>query len=488
MFDVCFSSAGALAGLLRDGALSAREVTRAHLDRIELVNPAVNAVVTLVADQALAQADAADQRHAAGAELPVLHGLPILHKDTHATAGIRTTMGSPILADNVPAADELIIARLRAAGTIALGKTNVPEFAAGSHTFNPLFGITRNPYDLTRTAGGSSGGAAVALATGMCPIAEGSDFGGSLRNPAAFCNVVGLRPSIGRVPTHPDPFPWHNLGVGGPMARSVDDVALLLSVIAGPDPRVPVSLSEPGSAFAQVHLPDPRGLRIAVGAGFGGALPIEPEIVGAIEAAGRVFEGLGAHVEPAMPDLRGAAEAFDIRRAWLFDANLGPVLDACGDRVGDLVKATIRGNVEQGRALRTADLARSERLLAALYERTAEFFDSYDALLVPTTQVLPFDVHTEYPTRIGDHQLSSYLDWMRSCCDITTTGAPAISVPAGFSRDGLPIGLQIVGRHRGEAALLGIAKLFEQATRYGEARPPTGSVNRSPSARPPRQH
>ncbi len=466
--DVCFSSAGELARLLRDGALSAREVIEAHLARIDRVNPRVNAVVTLVAEQALADADAADRRRASGAQLPVLHGVPILHKDTHATAGIRTTMGSPILGDNVPAVDELIIARLRAAGTIAMGKTNVPEFAAGSHTFNALFGITRNPYDPTRSAGGSSGGAAVALATGMCPIAEGSDFGGSLRNPAAFCNVVGLRPTIGRVPTHPDPLPWHNLGVGGPMARSVDDVALLLSVIAGPDPRAPLSLAEPGSSFTPVRSPDARSLRIAIGADFGGALPIEPEIVAAIESAGRVFEGLGAVVEQALPDLRGAEEAFHVRRGWLFAANLGPVLDAYGGQI----KGTIRWNIEQGRALGTADLARAERLFANLYERTADFFSSYDALLLPTTQVLPFDVDIEYPTRIGGHELGSYLDWMRSCSDITATGAPAISVPAGFSRDGLPIGLQIVGPHRGEAKLLGIARLFERATRHGERRPP----------------
>ena len=466
--DLCFRSAGTLARLIREGELSAREVTEAHLARIEQVNPAVNAVATLVADQARAAADAADRRRASGAALPVLHGVPILHKDTHLTAGIRTTMGSPILADNVPDTDELIIARLRAAGTIALGKTNVPEFAAGSHTFNPVFGTTRNPYDRTRSAGGSSGGAAAALATGMCPIADGSDFGGSLRNPAAFCNVVGLRPSIGRVPTHPDPLPWHNLGVGGPLARSVDDVALLLSVIAGPDPRVPVSLADPGSTFVSVRVPEPGTLRIALGADFGGALPIDPEIVAAVEAAARVFAGLGATVEPAMPDLRGADEAFRIRRAWLFDAKLGPVLDTWGDQL----KATIRWNIEQGRALRTADLARAEQLLAGLHERTAEFFTRYDALLLPTTQVLPFDADIEYPTRIGDVELTTYLDWMRSCSDITATGAPAISVPAGFSRAGLPIGLQIVGRHRGEAGLLGMAKLFEQATRYADRHPP----------------
>lgn len=465
--DLCFLPATGLVRLLRAGEVSAREVTLAHLDRIERVDPEVNAVVTLVVEQALERADAADRLRVSGAELPALHGVPILHKDTHATAGIRTTMGSPILADNVPRTDDLIIARLRAAGTIALGKTNVPEFAAGSHTVNPLFGVTRNPYDVTRSAGGSSGGAAVALATGMCPIADGSDMGGSLRNPAAFGNVVGLRPSIGRVPNYPDPLPWHNLGVAGPMARTVDDVALMLSVIAGPDPRAPVSLDEPGSTFARVPRPDPRALRVAVAADFDGTLPVDPEIVAAVRAAGGVFEGLGATVEPALPDLRGAEEAFGIRRAWLFDALLGPVLDRHGDRL----KATIRQNIADGRALSTADLARAERLLAALHERTAAFFATYDALLVPTTQVLPFDADLEYPTEILGRPMSSYLEWMRSCCDITATGAPAISVPAGFSAGGLPIGLQIVGPHRGEAGLLGIARLFEQATRHGERRP-----------------
>jgi amidase len=235
---------------------------------------------------------------------------------------------------------------------------------------------------------------------------------------------------------------------------------------------VPVSLDDPGPPFAAVREPDPRALRIAIAADFGGTLPIDPEIVAAVEAAGRVFEGLGTTVEAAMPDLRGAEEAFRIRRAWLFDANLGPVLDEHGDRL----KATIRWNIEQGRTLRTADLAHAERLLAVQHERTAAFFATYDALLVPTTQVLPFDADLEYPTRIGDHELATYLDWMRSCSDITATGAPAISVPGGFSAGGLPIGLQIVGPHRGEAKLLGIAKLFEQATRYAERRP-TASTN-----------
>lgn len=476
--DPCFLPATTLAQMLRDGQLSSREVTRAHLDRIERVNPVVNAVVTVVADQALAAAEAADRRRAAGDSLPVLHGVPILHKDTHATAGIRTTMGSPILADNVPTADDLVIARLRAAGTITLGKTNVPEFAAGSHTFNPLFGVTHNPYDLTRSAGGSSGGAAVALATGMCPIADGNDMGGSLRNPAAFDNVVGLRPTIGRVPTYPDPLPWHNLSVAGPMARSVDDLALMLSVIAGPDPRVPVSLGEPGATFATVPRPDPTRLRIAVAADFGGLFPVDPEIVAAVTAAAEVYADLGATVTTALPDLRGAEEAFHIRRAWLFDANLGPVYDRHGDRLKD----SIRWNIEQGRALGTSDLARAERLLGALYERTAQFFsgydarDGYDALLLPTTQVLPFGVEQEYPTEINGHPLTSYLQWMRSCSDITATGAPALSVPAGFSAAGLPIGLQIVGPHRGEAGLLGIARLYEQATRYAERRPSAADV------------
>lgn len=468
MSEIPFLPAVDLARALRDRELSSREATEAFLDQIEAVNPAVNAVVTLVAEQALKAADRADEQAARGGELGPLHGMPMLHKDTHQTAGIRTTSGSPLLADSIPESDDLVIERLHRAGAISLGKTNTPEFAAGSHTFNPVFGHTHNPYDLTRSAGGSSGGAAAALATGMTPLADGSDMGGSLRNPASFCNVVGLRPSPGRVPQAPDPFGQLTLATSGPMARSVDDIALLLSVLAGPDLRAPASLETPGSTFASVAELEPASLRVALAADFGGLIPVEPEVVRVIEAAGATFESLGAHVEQAMPDLRVADEVFAIRRAWQFQANLGPLVDAHPDQV----KETIHWNVAKGRALGVLELTKALVEGERLYQRVREFFTRYDVLLVPTVQVLPFDEQLEYPTEINGRSMSTYLEWMRSCSDITATGTPAISVPAGFAPGGLPVGVQMVAAPRADARLLSIARVYEQATAYAARRPP----------------
>ena len=467
MTEIPFLPATTLARALRRREISSREATTAFLRQIARVNPAVNAVNTLVAEQALAAADAADERAARGEHLPPLHGVPMLHKDTHATAGIRTTSGSPLLVDTIPTADDLVIGRLRAAGVVSLGKTNTPEFAAGSHTFNPVFGHTHNPYDVSRSAGGSSGGAAAALATGMTALADGSDMGGSLRNPASFCNVVGLRPSPGRVPQAPDPFGQFTLATSGPMARSVDDVALLLSVMAGPDLRAPASLDEPGGRFRDVRQIDPRTLRVAVAADFGGSIPIEPEVVSAVERAGETFASLGAIVEQAMPDLGNADDVFNVRRAWQFAANLGPVVD----RHPESVKETIRWNVEKGRALSVDDLTRAVVLGEQLYQRVREFFERYDVLLVPAAQVLPFDETLEYPTQINGRGMGTYLEWMRACSDITATGTPAISVPAGFSDSGLPIGVQLVAAPRADASLLSVAKVYEQATGHAQRRP-----------------
>lgn len=468
MTDITFMPAVALADALCRRDLSAREVTLAFIERIEQVNPDVNAVNTLVAEQALEHADVADEVAVSGAELPPLHGMPMLHKDTHATAGIRTTSGSPLLSDNVPAEDDLVIARLHAAGVISVGKTNTPEFAAGSHTFNPIFGHTHNPYDVTRSAGGSSGGAAAALATGMTALADGSDMGGSLRNPASFCNVVGMRPSPGRVPQAPDAFAQFTLATSGPMARSVDDTALLLSVMAGPDLRVPTSLDTPGANFRSVQPIEPRALRVALAADFGGLLPVEPEIAAAITASGALFESLGARVNEAMPDLTDANDVFLTRRAWQFAAAFGRLVDAHPDQVKD----TIHWNVACGRALGADDLARAVMSGGQLYQRVVRFFTEYDVLLVPAAQVLPFDGTLEYPMHINEQPMHSYLEWMRACSDITATGTPAISVPAGFSTSGLPIGVQMVAAPRADAFLLSIAKLFESATNYAQRRPP----------------
>ncbi|MFI0411282.1 amidase [Actinomadura sp. 3N508] len=466
--EIHFASARELARRIRARELSAREVVQAHLDQIERTNPQVNAIVTLVAERALEQAREADDRLAGGADAGPLHGLPIAHKDTHATGGIRTTSGSPIFADLVPAADELVVERIRAAGAITIGKTNVPEFAAGSHTFNPVFGLTRNPYDLSRSAGGSSGGAAAALACGMHPLADGSDMGGSLRNPASFCNVVGFRPSPGRVPSWPVPAGWSTMGVQGPMARDVADAALLLSVLAGPDPRSPIALETPGSAFAGPLGRDVTGLRLAWSPDLGGRVPVDPAVTGVLEPAVKAFEELGCAVDEACPDLSGADEVFRTLRAWHWDLALGPLLD---ERPADF-KPSLAANIEAGRALTGSDVGRAETLHTALFHRVREFFGRYDALLLPVSQVPPFDAAIEYPDEVAGHPMPDYLEWMRSCFLVSATGCPALSVPAGFTEDGLPVGLQIVGRHRADLAVLQLGHAFEQATGHGTQRPP----------------
>ncbi|WP_131743001.1 amidase [Actinomadura roseirufa] len=472
--EIVYAPARELVRRIRARELSAREVLQAHLDRIELTNPRVNAIVTLLPERAMEQARAADERLAAGAAGGPLHGLPVAHKDTHATAGIRTTSGSPIFADHVPDTDDLIVERMRAAGVVTLGKTNTPEFAAGSHTFNPIFGITRNPYDPARSAGGSSGGAAAALACGMQPLADGSDMGGSLRNPASFCNVVGFRPSPGRVPSWPVPAGWATLGVQGPMARDVEDVALLLSVLAGPDPRSPIALATPGTAFAGPLGRDPAGLRLAWTPDLGGIMPVDPAVTAVLEPAAEVFAGLGCAVEEAAPDLTGADEVFRTLRAWQFELAFGALLDA---HPGAL-KPSLARNIAAGRALSGADVGRAEALHTALFHRVREFFSRYDALLLPVSQVPPFDAALEYPPEVAGEPMPDYLEWMRSCWLISATGCPALSVPAGFTPDGLPVGLQIVGRHRADLAVLRLGHAFEQATGYGLRRP---EVRRVPS-------
>jgi amidase len=438
------------------------------LAQIERVNPAVNAVVTLADERAATEAQRADDRLAAGRDVGPLHGLPMLHKDTHATAGIRTTHGSPLLSDNVPDTDELIVERARAAGAISLGKTNVPEFAAGSHTFNTIFGATRNPYNLGRSAGGSSGGSAAALATGMAPLADGSDMGGSLRNPASFCNVVGLRPSPGRIPSWPAADPWSTLSVQGPMARSVADVAFLLSVLAGPHNRSPIALEAPGQAFAPPLDRDVRGMRVAVSADLGGTLPVEPAVRDIVGAQAAVFERLGCVVEEACIDFQGADETFRTLRAIAFEVNLG----AYRDERPDAVKDTVVWNIDVGRALTGLDVARALRQRTVLFHRAREFFEQYDALVLPVSQVVPFDLTVEYPTQVAGVPQHTYLDWMRSSYFVSMIGNPALAVPAGFTPDGLPVGVQIVGAHRGERPLLELGHAFDVATGWNAQRPP----------------
>ncbi len=464
--SLCFMTATELARRIHGGELSAREVLAAHLEQIERFNEAVNAIVTLLPERAEAAARAADDAFARGLAVGPLHGLPIAHKDLALTAGIRTTMGSPIFVDHVPEEDALFVERTRSSGAIVVGKTNTPEFGAGSHTFNPVFGLTRNPYDLGRSAGGSSGGAAAALACGLVPLADGSDLGGSLRNPASFCNVVGFRPSPGRVPVWPAEDPGDLLGVEGPMARTVADAALLLSVMAGPDPRVPISLPEPGSLFAPPLRQGDRGV-IAWAPGAGATMPVDHEIEPILEGQREVFEALGWRTERAFPDLSDARRVFLVKRALAYRA-LGPLMD---EHPGQM-KATVVWNIEEGRRLTAGDLAEAERLHAGIRSRIAVFFERFDVLVMPAAQVLPFDAEVEYPTEIDGHPMQTYVDWMECCWCITVTGSPAISIPCGFTAAGLPVGVQIVGRPGEDLRVLQLAEAFEAATGVGARRPP----------------
>lgn len=457
--EICVQPATEMARLIRDKGISAVELMEAHLRRIERVNPAVNAIVTLVPERALAGAQAADAALARGDALGPLHGLPVAHKDLVATKGIRTTFGSPIYADFVPETDALIVERLRAAGAITIGKTNTPEFGAGSQTFNAVFGVTRNPYDMSKTCGGSSGGAAVALACGMVPLADGSDLGGSLRNPASFCNVVGLRPSPGRVPSWPSEAPWFPFSVQGPMARTVADAALLLSAMSGPDARVPLARAEPGERFRQPLARDFRGVRLAWSTDLGG-LPVDPRVTAVLEEKRPIFADLGCDLAEAEPDTSGADEAFAAWRAWIFELGHGEEYD----RHRDQLKATVIWNIEQGRRLTGPDLARAERGRAAYYGRVLEFMAEYEFLLLPVSQLPPFSAEEEYPTEINGVAMENYIDWMKTCSRITMTGLPAISVPCGFTPEGLPVGLQIVGRPGDEFGVLQLAHAFEAAT------------------------
>jgi amidase len=471
MRDLCAHDAVTLSGLLRRGEVSAREVISAHIERVESLDPQINAVVTRCFETALDKAADADAALARRQPVGLLHGLPVAHKDLADTAGLRTTYGSLLFADHVPHRDALIVRRMSQAGAISLGKTNTPEFGTGSHTVNRVFGVTRNPYDTSRSAGGSSGGAAAALAARMVCLADGSDLGGSLRNPASFCNVVGLRPSPGRVPTWPLSDIADPLAVQGPMARTVADAALLLTVISGAHPQVPLSLDAPpprlaGPAQISGLLEiDMRGRKVAWSADLG--LPVDPRVRAVLAPARRVLAELGCDVADGCPDLAGADEVFRTWRAFRYATLFGPLLR--GNR-GQL-SPNVVWNIERGLELTVADLSRATLRLAALAERVSAFFAEFEVLACPAAQVPPFDVTLDWVHEIDGVPQRTYLDWMASACLISATGLPAISVPAGFTGDGLPVGLQLVGRRRADWPLLAVARAFEAATGYGAVAP-----------------
>ena len=463
MNDIVSQPAVALARLLKARKLSATEVVRAFIARIEKVNPKLNALVTFVPEQALAAARALERRR----DKPgPLYGLPIAYKDLVPTRGVRTTFGSLAFENHVPEENHLIVERLGAAGAILLGKTNTPEFGAGSQTFNKVFGATRNPYDLGKTCGGSSGGAAAAVAAGLLPFADGSDLAASLRNPGNYCNVVGFRPTPGRVPSWPAADPWDSLSVMGPIARTVADAALLLSAMAGPDLRAPVSLDERGAVFRRGLTRDFRKTRIAWSRDLGG-LPMDRRVTQALEPLRKAFAALGCGVEEAEPDFSGATESFETLRAIGFLQKYGALAEKQRDRLKD----TVLWNVEEGRRRTGADVARAQALRSELFHRMRRFLERYDFLVCPVNQLPPYPVDTEWPREIAGVPMGNYLDWMKSCYYITITSHPAISVPAAFTPEGLPVGLQIVGRYRDDFGVLQLAHAFEALTETWRRRP-----------------
>jgi amidase len=421
----------------------------------------VNAIVDFQPERALAAARHLDRTFRKDEPHGSLYGLPVAHKDLVPAAGFRFTQGSPIYADRVATQDHLVVERMAAAGAVPVGKTNVPEFGLGSHTFNDVYGVTRNPYALDRTAGGSSGGAAAALAARMLPLADGSDTGGSLRNPASFCNVVGFRSSPGRVPAWPNADPFGRLSVVGPMARTVADLALLMSVLVGADPRAGWSLpADPATYFPLTDFTPPearRPIRVAWSPDLDGQVVVAREVRDALEPVIAAMAAHGWEVQLATPDLTGAIETFRVLRALKMQVTLAPVL---ADHPGRL-KADAQWNIEEGAKLDGPTIAEAERSAARIFHVMREFFTSIDVLATPTCQVAPFDVTTRYPRSIDGIGMQDYLEWMGLPSAITVTGCPAISVPAAFTPDGLPVGIQLVGPHLREDRLLAVAREFE---------------------------
>jgi amidase len=465
--ELCFTGAIELRNRIGSRDLSSREVMTAFLAQIERVNPTINAIVSKLDDeQALTLADEADARLAKGEAVGPLHGLPHAVKDLIDAVGFPTTKGSPLHVNDYPERDCLIVERIRNAGALIIGKTNVPEFGLGSHSFNPVFGATKNPYDHTKSAGGSSGGAGAALATGMLPLADGSDSGGSLRNPGNFNNVIGFRVSPGLVPSWPTSHPWVGIGVKGPMARTASDAALLLSVMAGADARDQLAYPVDTREFLKPLDRDFKGVRVAWCPDLGG-LPLDPRVRSTLEKQRASFESLSCIVEDIAPDLHDADEIFhDLRAGFLAAGNAETF-----DRDRDQMKPEAVWNIEKGLTMSAATLGQAMAKQEALFQRVREFMETYEFILCAVNQVPPFPIEWRYPEEIDGVPMENYIAWMKTAYYITVTRSPAMSVPAGFSEDGLPVGIQIVGRFRDDLGVLQLGHAFEQATAVWKARP-----------------
>jgi amidase len=471
--EIVMMDGAALAGAIRSRQVSCLEVMTAYLDHIDRFNPKVNAIVALKdRSSLLAEARERDGELVRGAAIGPLHGFPQAVKDLTPVKGFPMTQGSPILKDFMPPADSVLAERLRKAGAIMIGKTNTPEFGLGSHTYNPVYGVTRNPYDLTRSAGGSSGGAAVALALRMLPVADGTDYGGSLRNPAGWNNVFGFRTSFGRVPADGRDAWLPSMGVTGPMARNVEDLALLLSVQAGYDARAPLSLEGDGAAFRGSLEADLKGKRIAWAGDFSGYIPYEPGVLDVCKSALKTFEAIGCVVEEAHPDysIDAVWRAFIRLRAWQTGGTLLAFYNDPKKRA--LMKPEAVYEVESGMKLTAYDITAASAVRSEWYHAVRRFFERFDFLIVPTAQLFPFGIDMHWPAEVGGRKMATYHEWMKGVLPITMAGSPALAVPAGFGEEGLPIGIQIVGPNHAELACLQLAYAYDRATNWPARRPP----------------
>ncbi|APH74606.1 amidase [Aquibium oceanicum] len=466
--DIGRLGAADLAEAIRDRTYSVAEVVKSVLSRIDKVNSHVNAIVSLRdREELLREADDADRRLAGGEGKGLLFGVPMAVKDLAQTKGLRTTFGSPIFANNVPDVDDFFVERLRSAGAIIIGKTNVPEFGLGSNTYNPVFGPTLNAFDHGLSAGGSSGGAAVALALHMLPVADGSDMGGSLRNPAAYNNVYGFRPSQGRVAAGPQPEAFvTQMGVEGPMGRSVRDMALLLEVQSGYDVRSPLSL-DGDTDFLDALRPEAEGVRIAWLGDLGGHLAMELGILDLCSAALKTLEGAGATVEPFVPafDFESLWQAFVTLRHFTSGSALKVHYDDPDRR--HMLKPEAIFEVEGGLDLLAAKIHAASAVRTAWFRHVVGLFDRFDFLAVPTAQVFPFPIDRHWPAEIAGRKMDSYHRWMEVCALATMAGCPAVNVPVGFDDTGRPMGMQLIGRPRGDLAVLTLAAAYEEVTPYG---------------------
>jgi len=458
--DLIRLSARSVRGLLKDRQVSPLELLDALERRVSEVDGTVNALPTLCFERARQRAR---ERDFSG--LP-LAGIPVAIKDLLTVSGVRTTFGSMAYRDHIPEASDLLVERIEAAGGLVYAKSNTPEFGAGANTFNDVFGFTRNPWNTALSAAGSSGGSAVALATGMAWLATGSDLGGSLRNPASFCSIVGLRPSQGRIASDPGETAFNRLSMEGPMARNVNDAAMLLDVMAGYDRRDPMSLDDPAESFEEAAISENVPPRIAFSPDLG-VTPVDPEVAEICERAALRFEELGAHVEKAQPDFSGLQDVFQVHRALSFATSLGPQLEANRDTF----KPEIVWNVEKGLALTGQDIMNAMVERSEIYRRANTFFSDFDLILTPATVVPPYPVEQRFVQRVGDHEFSNYIEWCSIAYAFTVLGAPAMSVPCGFTQSGLPVGLQIAAPLREEARLLAAASALENLLRLSDALP-----------------